>query len=323
MLASPRFDPADFERERNLQLAEIRQGPDDPNWIARRAFRKVLFHDGPYAEPGDGTAESVKSLTLEDVKKFHDETLLHRAITVIVVGDLDEKALFDTLEATIGKLPAKADSPLDRGGKPGPNRPKTIYLVDKPSAAQSVIRVGRPWVERKDPRYFAALIGNHVLGEDFLSRLNHNLREENGYTYGAMSQFDYRAKSSVWLAATNVFTGVTAPALKEMLAEIDGVAKGKPLTDKEIETARQAIGAVGPRRSSRRPGSPAHSMISRFTTCPRTPWRIISTFSPRRPPTRFARSWKQSANRAAPSSSSAIALKSSRRSRSSIWEKSR
>lgn len=248
MLSPPRFDPNDFARERNLQLAEIRQGPNDPNWIAQRAFRKILFREGGYAQPPDGTAESVKRLTVDDVKRFYDETLSRRRVTVVIVGDLEEKALFDSLETTLGRLTLKQDVPLNRASLPAPPGSKTIYLVDKPSAAQSVIRIGRPWVKRKDPRYFAALIGNHVLGEDFLSRLNNNLREEHGYTYGAMSRFDFRAAGSVWLAAANVFTDVTAPALKEMLSEIDGVAKGKPLTDKEIETARQAIARSWPEK---------------------------------------------------------------------------
>jgi zinc protease len=116
-----------------------------------------------------------------------------------------------------------------------------IHLVDKPGAVQSVLRVGRRWVDRKDPRYYPAQIGNHVFGVDFLSRLNRNLREKNGYSYGAGSTFSYRRTGSVWLANSAVRGDATAPALKEMLAELDGVAGRDPLKPEEIELGRDAL----------------------------------------------------------------------------------
>ena len=115
-----------------------------------------------------------------------------------------------------------------------------IYLVDKPGAVQSVINVGRHWVDRRDPRYFATLVGNHLLGDDFLSRLNKNLREDHGYTYGAGSAFDFRRSRSIWRVATSVRADATAPALQEILKELDALAGAKPITAEEIDKARSA-----------------------------------------------------------------------------------
>ena len=123
-----------------------------------------------------------------------------------------------------------------------------LYLVDKPGAVQSVVSVGRRWEEdRKGPRYVATLVGNRILGNDFLSRLNQNLRERNGYTYGAGSSFSYRRTGSVWAVQTSVRADATAPALKEILAELDALAGDRPFTaDRDRRRARRR-GPVVPR----------------------------------------------------------------------------
>ncbi len=239
---APRLDAADFDRERDLQLAELLQGPDQVSWLAQRAFRALLYGtDHPYGRPSDGYAATVKAITLNDVKRFHATRFAPDQSTLIVVGDVEPEALVATLERVVGSWSAAGVPPqviADSGVAPEPG---VIHLVDKPGAVQSVLRVGRRWVGRKDPRYDAGQIGNHVFGVDFLSRLNRNLREKNGYTYGAGSTFSYRRSGSVWLANSAVRGDVTAPALKEILAELDGVAGPHPLAPDEIELGRDAL----------------------------------------------------------------------------------
>jgi zinc protease len=118
--------------------------------------------------------------------------------------------------------------------------PGEVYFVDKPGAVQSVLSVGRRWVDRGHPSYFATLLGNRILGGDFLSRLNQNLREKNGFTYGAGSTFSFRRSGSVWMVSTQVRTDATAPALKETIGELDALAGGKPFTAEEVTTALDA-----------------------------------------------------------------------------------
>ena len=111
---------------------------------------------------------------------------------LIVTGDVDPDAVTQSAWSrrwAAGKAATRAQAQAGICRQAGAGRD---YLVDKPGAVQSVINVGRHWVDRRDPRYFATLVGNHLLGEDFLSRLNKNLREDHGYTYGAGSAFDFR-----------------------------------------------------------------------------------------------------------------------------------
>lgn len=240
VLTAPRFDPSDFDRERKLQVDAILQGPDSPSWIARRAFRALLFGDGhPYGRPPEGSEPTVKGLTLDDVRAFAGKFTADRS-RLIVVGDVDPGRLAETLEASLGAWKSTGPRPSPRPRAAARPEPGLIYLADKPGAVQSVINVGRRWVDRKDPRYFAAAIGNHIVGGDFLSRLNANLREKNGYSYGCSSSFGYRRTGSTWQVSTSVRGDVTAEALKEILGELDGLAGARPLTPEEIATGREA-----------------------------------------------------------------------------------
>jgi zinc protease len=241
VLSSPRLDPKDFEREQALAMTRLVQGPDNVNWLAGRALPALVYGKGhPYANPADGYPETVKSLVLEDVKAFHAEHIGPQGATLIAVGDVEPEVLFAMLESTLGGWNGKNSKPSPRPRIDLKADPSVIYLVDKPGAAQSVLNVGRQWVDRSDPSYFATLLGNRILGGDFLSRLNQNLREKNGYTYGARSGFRFRRSGSLWTVSTGVRTDATAAALKEVLSELDGLAGPRPL--KADETAK-AIGS--------------------------------------------------------------------------------
>jgi zinc protease len=242
MITSPRFEDKDFQRERSLQLAGLRQGPDNVGWLARRALPLVMFGPShPYGKPSDGYPETVKALTLDDVRAFHHGGIGPNGMTLIVTGDVDPDALTFGLEATLGRWQGNNSGPWPRSTSPVKPAQGLIYLVDKPKAVQSVVNVGRHWVDRRDHRYFATLVGNHLLGEDFLSRLNKNLREDHGYTYGAGSSFDFHRRESVWRVSTSVRADATAPALQEIQKELDALAGHKPITNEEIAKARSAL----------------------------------------------------------------------------------
>jgi zinc protease len=242
VLASPRLDPEDFDRERQLQLADLLQGPDDIDWIAARAFPVLLYGpDHPYANPAEGRVATVKGLAVADVRRFRDAHFDPARSTLVVVGDVEPDALLTSLGKALGGWKS-AGAPASRRPAPEPSRPEpgVVHLVDKPGAVQSVVSVGRRWAGRDDPRYFATRIGNRILGADFLSRLNQNLREQHGFTYGASSYFRFHRTDSVWAASTSVRTDATAPALKEVLSELDALAGAKPFTAEEVGVARDA-----------------------------------------------------------------------------------
>jgi zinc protease len=238
VLAAPRFDPKDFDREQALALARLAQGPDNVNWLAGRALPVLLYGKGhPYANPAGGYAETLKLLTLDDVKSFHAEHVGPKGATLIVVGDVEPDVLLPMLESTSGQWTARNSRPARRPPALSHADPTVIYLVDKPGAAQSVLNVGRRWLDRSDPSFYATRIGNRILGGDFLSRLNQNLREKNGFTYGARSGFRFERSGSLWTVSTSVRTDATAPALKEVFGELDSIAQAKPFTNHEIATA--------------------------------------------------------------------------------------
>lgn len=241
VLTEPRFDPKDFDREKQLQLTALLRGPDSVSWIAGRAFRALLYgQDHPFGNPSDGFTETVEKLTLDDVRDFHRARCVPEGSILIVTGDVDPETLADRLEKAMSEWKAEGEP-----RKPIPVAeieadPGVVYLVDKPGAVQSIVSVGRRWYGRKDPRYFATLLGNRILGGDFLSRLNQNLREKNGFTYGAGSYFSFRSNGSVWAVQSAVRADATAPALREVLGELDALAGDRPFTDEEIGTAIDA-----------------------------------------------------------------------------------
>ena len=242
VLTAPRLDPKDFDREQQLQLAALQRGPDSVGWIARRAFRVLLNgEDHPYGNPPDGYTETVNSLSLDDVKGFARDHIGPKGAILIVSGDVEPEDFLAKLETAMKGWEPQAVAPTPRTTPETKIEPGVVYLVDKPGAVQSLIQVGRLWLDRGHPGYFATMLGNRVLGADFLSRLNQNLRETNGFTYGAGSSFGFRKTGSTWTVATQVRSDATAPALREILAELDNLITGaKPFTADETGTALDA-----------------------------------------------------------------------------------
>lgn len=240
IVASPRFDPSDFQRERELKLNGLVSGPDNVSWIAGRVFPQLLFgRKHPYGTPGQGYTDTVQQLTVDEVKNFYQSNFSPQNATLIVVGDVEIDPLMELLESTVGRWQADAD----KHARPAPEsmgQPDTVYLVDKPGAVQSMIVVGRLWKDRKDPSYFATEVGNRVLGGEFSSRINQNLRQKNGYTYGANSGFRYQRGGGSWLVSSSVRAEVTGKALKEVMFELRRAGGDAPLTEAEISTAREA-----------------------------------------------------------------------------------
>jgi zinc protease len=242
MLGSPRHEQADFDREKSLLLASLQQGPDDPSWISRRAFRALLHGpDHPYGRPADGEETTVKTLTLDDVKAFHRSKLGGRHAKVVIVGDVDPDQAAGALEEALAGWKSEGTAPQPRPTPTGMAGPTVVYFADKPGAVQSIIRIGRLWGKRTDPEYPLLEVGNRILGADFLSRLNQNLRERNGFTYGASTGFRYLRDRGVWQAGSDVRGDATGAALREMIKEIDGVRSSSPLTSSEIEINRAAL----------------------------------------------------------------------------------
>ncbi|GIW89500.1 MAG: peptidase M16 [Isosphaeraceae bacterium] len=244
-LTHPRLDPDDVSRERTLQVLGLKRAADDPAQVAARLLPGLIYgRSHPYGRPPGGRIETVERLTVDQVAAFHRAWYRPRDAVLVVAGDLEPDRLRATLERTLGAWTSgsQASTPIDPRPAADAGRAGVVYLVDRPGAAQTVIRLGRSSFGRDDPRHFAAELGNRAFGGDFLSRLNQNLRERNGYTYGAGSRLSYFRQGGSWTISTSVRTDVTGPALQEIVAELRGVAADgdRPLAEAEIAANRQA-----------------------------------------------------------------------------------
>ncbi|NYT42259.1 insulinase family protein [Sphingomonas sp. R-74633] len=236
-IRNPGFRAADLERDRQQHLSGLSQSLVDSDQIAQRTFTSLLYGSGhAYGVPLSGRADTLKSITREDLVKFHDSWIRPDNAVIYVAGDTNIAALTAVLEKSFGdwKAPAiaKGTKTLDPVAEATAPR---IVLVDKPGAIQSVIRVGQILPDGGDPRYFEIGAMNDVLGGNFTARLNMNLREDKGWTYGASSYVAEARGPQAFGVATGVQTDKTAEALTEIDKEIRGIHGAKPATQAELD----------------------------------------------------------------------------------------
>src|SRR4249920_3022677 len=226
----PTFPKDELERQRQQRLTSLLQGRDDPATIAAVTFARVLFGvEHRYGTPLSGTAETIKAFTTDDLRAFYQSVFRPDNAAMLVVGDVKPDTVVPMLEKQFGSWrPSGSAAPPVKFPPVDQPATRTVYLVDKPGAPQSQIRIGWIGVPRATPDYFPLVVMNTILGGSFSSRLNMNLREQHGYTYGASSTFDMRASAGPFVAAAGVQTDKTAEALKEFFNELNGILQAVP-----------------------------------------------------------------------------------------------
>jgi zinc protease len=237
----PTFPQEELERQRQQRLTSIIQARDDPATIASVGFSRLLYGRGHrYGTPSFGTAETIKAFTTDDLRRFYTATFRPSNAALLAVGDVRTDTLVPLLESSFGawKPPAAAAAAEKLPPAEQPQA-REVYLIDKPGAPQTQIRIGWIGVPRSTPDYFPVLVMNTVLGGSFSSRLNMNLREKHGYTYGASSSFDMRASAGPFSAGAGVQTDKTGEALKEFFNELNAIAK--PVPDEELARAKNYV----------------------------------------------------------------------------------
>ena len=240
-LTRPKFDPADFARLQAQTLQSIETSRKEAAVTADVVFWKLLFgHDNSVSHPDIGTVATVASLTIDDVRAFYQAHYSPTVAGVVAVSDLDGETMrkkLAVLEEWQGtSVPSAALAAFPDTGK------TKIYLVDKPAAAQSEIRIGkRSLAFDATGEYYRAGLANFALGGAFNSRINLNLREDKGYTYGARSYHDGRKDRGAFIAQAGVRTDATAASIREFESEIRGYAMDGISTD-ELAFTKNAIG---------------------------------------------------------------------------------
>jgi predicted Zn-dependent peptidase len=242
----PDFPAEELERKRAERLNQLLAARDEARVIAAVIFDRTLYGtEHPYGKTSSGDEASIRALRIDDLKRFHETYFRPNNAFFVVVGDVSMGEIRPKLEALFGDW--------ERGNLPIPSWPdaeqverREIYLVDKPGAAQSEIRIGRVGVPRLTEDYYALVVMNTILGGSFTSRLNSNLREEHGYTYGARSFFDFATLPGPFQAGAAVQTAVTDAALTEFMKELNGILE--PVPDEELTRAKNFVALRYPGR---------------------------------------------------------------------------
>jgi zinc protease len=248
----PQFARGEFERVRQLRANRLRQLRDLPPAVADRAFAALLYGDHPYGHLAIGTEAALQQIELEEVRRFHLAAYRPGAATLIAVGDAahDELAAASLAfgEWADGRAAEpQIDEGLARARTSPPFQSRRATIVDRPGAAQSELRMGHVAASRDTPDYHALVLLNMVLGGQFVSRINMNLREDKGYTYGARTSFDFRCGPGPFQLQASVQTAVTADAIREVDQELQALAYDRPVSARELDLARAALTRGYPR----------------------------------------------------------------------------
>lgn len=247
VVLSPAFDEDDVARLKVERLAERMQILDEPRGLADESFAGYVYADrARFSKPMSGTTKSVSAIRRADLESFYKRNYFPQGTTLIFVGDIrtDEamrlaESAFGGWKGEQGPLPVNADSPA--------RDTRAIEIVARPEAAQSEVRIGHVGVPRSHPDYFRIVVMNAVLGGLFSSRINLNLREVHGYTYGASSYFDWRRQSGPFAISTAVQSEVTGAAISETLKEIDRM-RDEEIGEDELTLATSYLEGVFPIR---------------------------------------------------------------------------
>jgi zinc protease len=234
----PTFPPDEVERRRASRIAAFTDERSDPETIVSRTSVSALFGPhNPYGYDNQGTEASVKALSRDDMVNFWKTYYVPNNAALVVTGSIPASDLKTLTEAKLGswksgeiQLPPRAAAETSKA---------KVILVDRPQAQQTMVRLVQHGVSRSTPDYPALEVMNSELGGIFSSRINMNLREEHGYTYGASSFFIFRRSMGYFVAGGGIRTDVTAPAVTQILKEINGMIDA-PMKPEELSLAKDS-----------------------------------------------------------------------------------
>ncbi|MEZ4438197.1 MAG: pitrilysin family protein [Polyangiaceae bacterium] len=234
----PQLPKEELERRKGLWVAQALSRESDPNATRDVVMSRVLFGDAYGGAPIYGTKTTLKAIRHADVKAQYQALFKPRGVTVIVVGAVDTATLKQALDKHFGDWQGAPKLPPPRPVAKAPARPtEAIYMIDFPGSTQSSVALGRISSDAHAETYFPELVFNWALGGAFSSRLNLNLREDKGYTYGARASFSRWEKAGSYTLAAQVKRETTRPSVDEMLKELQRISGSAPLTAEEHQQA--------------------------------------------------------------------------------------
>jgi predicted Zn-dependent peptidase len=264
----PSFPESEVERLRDERLTDLLQAKADPRRRADEAYVSTIYAgSSPYHRPAGGTADTVARLTAADLRSVQARSVTPSRSALVVAGDVDPDHVLAIVERLFGEWTgadagfdgSDGSSPIDDAAAIDERR---VVVVHRPGAVQTEIRIGHPGLARRTDDFYPVTVMSAILGGLFNSRLNMNLREEKGYTYGASAGFDLRRGRGPFTARAAVNTEATITSLREFLLELDRIREA-PVTEAELRAARDYLVGVFPLRFET-PGPVAGSLAGLF-----------------------------------------------------------
>jgi len=239
LLLHPAFPEREIERIRQDRLTEILRQRENPAALANRAFVRAVYGDAhPYGYTELGTERSLRAMTPEEIRSFWRSGYVPANAALVVAGDVTAEELRRMAERFLRDW--RAEGHAAPAPPPKVATARRVLIVDKPGAPQTALRIGHAGAARSDPDYVPIEVMNSTLGGLFTSRINMNLRERHGFTYGASSSFAFRRGPGPFMVATGVRTDATAAAVAEIFREIEGMRNGEPTAD-ELSRAKDSL----------------------------------------------------------------------------------
>ncbi len=256
----PAFAAEELDRRRQQLLSSLQVQYADADYLATAVFDRVVFRGHPYGLPGTGTPDSVRSLTSADLAAFREARYLPGEALLAFAGDIAPEAAFGAAEKYFGDWRSAGRASGTFPPSPGATPGQRIFLIDKPDAVQTQIRVGRPGITRNHPDYIALLVANRVFGGGFNSRLSTEVRQKKGLTYGAYSGFESNKLGGSFSASTFTRTEATVEATRLVVNLIQQMSTGA-VTPEELDFARDYLAGVFPIQSET-PGQVAGRVLT-------------------------------------------------------------
>ena len=242
LVQNPSFPSDEFTRLKTERLTSLRRIKDDPNSIAMRISHSILYgQTSPYGHPISGFEDTINNITRDDLVDHFNDHFNVNNMTLIIAGDISIEEVNILSEKYFSPTNPPTNAPPITLTVPASSATPAIYLVDKPGAAQSIIRTGYLGVPRDHEDYLALNVVNHIFGGQFTARLNMNLRQDKGYSYGYNSWIEWMRSSSVLMSGGSVETHVTKEAVQEILREYSSIVSDHIITKEEFDSSRTAL----------------------------------------------------------------------------------
>ncbi|HEY4132953.1 MAG TPA: pitrilysin family protein [Gemmatimonadaceae bacterium] len=247
VVRTPAFRTREVERLKAERKADLMQMRAEPRGLADELFASFLYNPSSrYARAEGGDDKSVDAIERDHILAFHEARYLPGAVTVIVVGDIDASRAVELVQRAFGDWTGGTPKRVTADDLPT-IRERAVHLIAKADAPQSELRIGHVGIPRNHPDFFQTNVMNAVLGGLFNSRINLNLREAHGYTYGAFSGFEWRRQAGPFGVHTAVKSDITDAASREILHEIDRI-RAEPVAAEELSLATSYLDGVFPIR---------------------------------------------------------------------------